>query len=60
VTGRIISDLVVACDVLDHFDYVVAKNGAVLYKPATRESFPLAERPPVRFINELRARRESR
>jgi hypothetical protein len=57
VTGRVISDLVVACDVLDLFDYVVAENGAVLYKPATRESILLAEPPPVRFVNELRARR---
>jgi HAD superfamily hydrolase (TIGR01484 family) len=57
VTGRIISDLIVACDVLDLFDYVVAENGAVLYKPATREIIPLAEAPPARFIDELRARR---
>ena len=45
VTGRIISDLIVACDVLDLFDYVVAENGAVLYKPATREIIPLARSP---------------
>jgi hydroxymethylpyrimidine pyrophosphatase-like HAD family hydrolase len=57
VTGRIISDLIVACDVLDLFDYVVAENGAVLYKPATRKIIPLAQAPPARFIDELRARR---
>jgi hydroxymethylpyrimidine pyrophosphatase-like HAD family hydrolase len=45
MTGRIISDLIVACDVLDLFDYVVAENGAVLYKPATREIIPLARSP---------------
>ena len=38
---------------LDLFDRVVAENGALLYRPSTREEKTLAERPPEEFTREL-------
>src|SRR5436190_17033591 len=38
---------------LEIFDRVVAENGALIYRPATREERKLAERPPEEFIREL-------
>src|SRR5207253_1171113 len=35
---------------------VVVENGALLYRPGSRESQPLAERPPPAFVAALRAR----
>lgn len=56
VTGRELSDLQRACDRLDLFDYIVAENGALLYRPSTREERPLAEPPPAAFVEALRKR----
>src|SRR5207253_6172125 len=53
VTGRELDDLVKVFPRLDLFDRVVAENGALLYRPATREERKLAERPPEEFIREL-------
>src|SRR5438552_8712359 len=53
VTGRELDDLVKVFPRLDLFDRVVAENGALLYRPATREKRKLAERPPEEFIREL-------
>ena len=50
VTGRDLDDLQQVCPRLDLFHYVVAKNGALLYLPATREEKALGVRPPERFI----------
>jgi hydroxymethylpyrimidine pyrophosphatase-like HAD family hydrolase len=36
------------------FDRVVAENGALLYRPAMRETRPLAGRPPKHFLEHLR------
>src|SRR4029453_12428464 len=38
------------------FDYVVAENGAVMHRPATRESEILAQAPPELPLQELRRR----
>jgi hydroxymethylpyrimidine pyrophosphatase-like HAD family hydrolase len=38
------------------FDRVVAENGALLYRPATREEKPLGPPPPARFLQALRDR----
>jgi hydroxymethylpyrimidine pyrophosphatase-like HAD family hydrolase len=56
VTGRELSDLRATFPRLDLFERVVAENGALIYRPATREEKPLADLPPSRFI-ELLARR---
>jgi HAD superfamily hydrolase (TIGR01484 family) len=56
VTGRELPELESIFRHLDLFDRVVAENGALLYDPASREKRILAERPPDRFIEELKAR----
>jgi hydroxymethylpyrimidine pyrophosphatase-like HAD family hydrolase len=56
VTGRELADLKSVCDRLDLFEYVVAENGALLYRPATGEEKLLAPPPPENFIRELRER----
>jgi HAD superfamily hydrolase (TIGR01484 family) len=53
VTGRELDDLLKVFPRLDLFDRVVAENGALLYRPATREECALAERPPDKFWQEL-------
>jgi HAD superfamily hydrolase (TIGR01484 family) len=53
VTGRELDDLIKVFPRLDLFDRVVVENGALLYRPATREERPLAERPPDQFWQEL-------
>lgn len=56
VTGRRLDDLLEVCNCIDHFDYIVAENGAHLYEPAGRDTTLLAEPPPQAFIAALRAR----
>src|SRR4051794_27354964 len=56
VTGRELPDLQATFPRLDLFERVVAENGALIYRPASREEKPLAERPPDRFIDRLRSR----
>lgn len=56
VTGRELAELAAVFPRLDLFDRVVAENGALLYRPATREELPLAESPPPEFVDRLRAR----
>ncbi|MEO5656357.1 MAG: HAD-IIB family hydrolase, partial [Nitrospiria bacterium] len=56
VTGRELDELRVVCPRLDLFERVVAENGALLYRPATREIVPLGEPPPAGFLDALRAR----
>ena len=56
VTGRELPDLQATFPRLDLFERVVAENGALLYRPATREEKPLAERPPDAFVELLRSR----
>jgi hydroxymethylpyrimidine pyrophosphatase-like HAD family hydrolase/energy-coupling factor transporter ATP-binding protein EcfA2 len=55
-TGRELHELIDVCPRLDLFEYVVAENGALLYRPATREEKSLAEPPPKAFVDELRKR----
>jgi HAD superfamily hydrolase (TIGR01484 family) len=56
VTGRQLDDLQSVFSRLDLFDRVVAENGALLYRPSTREETMLAEPPPEAFIAALRER----
>jgi len=56
VTGRQLEDLQRVCERLDLFDRVVAENGALLYRPQTKEQRALAEPPPPELAARLRAR----
>jgi hydroxymethylpyrimidine pyrophosphatase-like HAD family hydrolase len=56
VTGRQIEDLLAVCPEIDLFDLVVGENGALVYVPSTGVSRELAEAPPPRFVEALRAR----
>jgi len=52
-TGRELADLLAAFPDISLFDRVVAENGALLYRPVTREQRLLADPPPREFVKEL-------
>ncbi len=56
VTGRELPELRQVCSCLSLFSYVVAENGALLYRPDTGEERPLAPAPPARFVESLQSR----
>jgi hydroxymethylpyrimidine pyrophosphatase-like HAD family hydrolase len=56
VTGRRLEDLMQVFPRLDLFDRVVVENGALLYRPATREEAVLCEPPPPDLVAGLQAR----
>jgi len=56
VTGRELEDLLRVFPRCDLFEWVVAENGCLLYRPATQEQLPLYEPPSSTFIAALRAR----
>ena len=56
VTGRELDELMSVHPDLSIFERVVAENGALLYRPATKERRRLAEPPPPRFLAALRQR----
>jgi hydroxymethylpyrimidine pyrophosphatase-like HAD family hydrolase len=56
VTGRELEDLKTVFDRFDLFDLVVAENGALLYRPQTREYKCVAEPPPPALAARLRER----
>lgn len=56
VTGREMRDLFEIFPRLDLFEWVVAENGASLYRPSTREERSLVEAPPAEFVETLKAR----
>lgn len=53
VTGRELPDLMKTFSRLDLFDRVVAENGALLYRPETREETTLCGPPDQAFVEEL-------
>jgi len=55
VTGRDLDDLLSVFPRVELFDAVVAENGALLYLPKSKQERPLAEPPPKRFAEALRA-----
>jgi HAD superfamily hydrolase (TIGR01484 family) len=57
VTGRELPDLLRVFPAVELFDRVVAENGALLYKPASKEEVALAPPPPPAFVAALRKRR---
>jgi hydroxymethylpyrimidine pyrophosphatase-like HAD family hydrolase len=54
VTGRERPDLEKIFARFDLFEWVVAENGALLYRPTTQDEWPLAPPPPESFLQELR------
>ncbi len=57
VTGREVKDLSRIFGPVDLFEYVVAENGAVLYRPAGRQTKVLADPPPDQFVRALLKKR---
>ena len=56
VTGRQLEDLLGIFPQVNLFERVVAENGALLYRPASREEKVLATPPPEEFLWALRDR----
>jgi HAD superfamily hydrolase (TIGR01484 family) len=56
VTGRELDDVLALLPEPGLFARIVAENGALIYRPETKEVRLLAEPPPPRFAEELRAR----
>ncbi len=56
VTGRLLPDVVTIFPEIGLCERVVANNGAVLYRPSTREHTVLAPPIPPPFVEELRRR----
>lgn len=56
VSGRELEDLQRVFDRLDLFDRLVLENGALLYRPDSRQEHLLAEPPLSRFVDALRER----
>lgn len=56
VTGRELDELLGIFPEIDLFEWVVAENGPLLYRPATREEKLIAEAPPAAFVQALRDR----
>lgn len=54
VTGRELPDLKRVCPMLDRFEWVVAENGALLYRPATAETRLLCESASAPLVEALR------
>jgi HAD superfamily hydrolase (TIGR01484 family) len=53
VTGRELDDLQTVFPRLDLFARIVAENGALIYRPESREERLLDEAPPQSFVDEL-------
>src|SRR5437588_10161050 len=56
VTGRELPELLGIFPQTGRFERIVAENGALLYRPASREQKVLAEPAPPAFVATLRAR----
>jgi hydroxymethylpyrimidine pyrophosphatase-like HAD family hydrolase len=56
VTGREVKDLLATFPRADLFEWIVAENGCVLYRPANSVLKRLAEPPPAKFIAALEQR----
>ncbi|MBW4697601.1 MAG: HAD-IIB family hydrolase [Aphanocapsa lilacina HA4352-LM1] len=56
VTGRELDDLTRVFAHLELFERVVAENGALLYRPASKEAVRLGPEPPEAFVERLRER----
>ena len=56
VTGRELPELLTVFPEADMFDWIVAENGALLYRPSTKEEKVLADAPSEKFVSALVAR----
>ncbi|MCI0684689.1 MAG: Cof-type HAD-IIB family hydrolase [Gemmataceae bacterium] len=56
VTGRELAELLTVCPRLDLFTQVVVENGALLYRPDTRQETVLCAPPPEALVRTLRER----
>jgi HAD superfamily hydrolase (TIGR01484 family) len=56
VTGRELPELLEIFPEIHLFDLVVAENGALLYRPATKDELLLGEAPPKALVDNLRKR----
>ena len=56
VTGRELDELLGIFPEVHLFEWVVAENGALLYRPSTKEVKLLGEPPPERFVDRLKQR----
>src|SRR5687767_13422120 len=54
VTGRQLPDIIDAFPEVEMFNRVVAENGAVVYRPSTKESRALCDPPPLMFGERLK------
>lgn len=54
VTGRELEELLGICPHVDLFERIVAENGAVVYRPETKEVRVIAEPPPEEFVRRMR------
>jgi hydroxymethylpyrimidine pyrophosphatase-like HAD family hydrolase len=55
-TGRELGELLEIFPEISLFERVVAENGALLFRPASKETKVLADAPPPEFVEELRRR----
>jgi HAD superfamily hydrolase (TIGR01484 family) len=56
VTGRELGDLLEVFPHINLFERVVAENGALLYRPGSKEELRLAEAPPEDFVKALKTK----
>ena len=59
VTGRDLDELMIVYPELEVFERIVAENGALLYRPSTKERRRLAEPPPPAFLSTSAIRRRT-
>src|SRR5688500_15908620 len=57
VTGRELPELLDIFPQVDLFEWVVAENGGLLYRPSAKEEKPLAEAPSPQFLAALAAKK---
>jgi len=55
-TGRELDDLIAVFPEVSLFERIVAENGGLLYRPASKEQVLLADPPPAEFVEELARR----
>jgi hypothetical protein len=55
-TGRELDDLIAVFPEVSLFERIVAENGGLLYRPASKEQVLLADPPPAEFVQELARR----
>ena len=60
VTGRELEELLGIFPHVELFDRIVAENGALVYRPQTKEVQVLAEPPPEEFVRRMRAGKAER